>query len=410
MTDLLSREPLVSASPETGQRPLAVSAAFAGLVASGSTLVTCLALALAGWFTSAGGRFGEPRDALRVGADAWLMGLGGHLDLGTTSLTIAPLGLTLLCGYVAFRLGHWAGVSSPVPDDRTLVGGTVLMSAVYAMVVVVTGVLSSVETARPHLAGAVLGALAVSTLAGGLGIARGSGRWDRWAEQAPDGFRVALTGAVAAVLLVVAAAAVTVTVALLVDFGTAANVLSRLHADAGDATMFTVVVAAVVPNAVLLAGSYLLGPGFAVGTGTLVSPTVVTLGPVPAFPLLAALPDEGPTAGWTVALVALPALLGALAAALAHRKAPTSGWDRGAVRGLAGGLLAGLLLACLVRLAGGAVGPGRMADVAAPFTETLPVALAALGLGGLVGGVAMTWRTRRVAARVAAPTTALSDD
>ena len=59
--------------------------------------------------------------------------------------------------------------------------------------------------------------------------------------------------------------------------------------------------------------------------------------------------------------------------------------------------LGGVLVAVLVHLAGGAAGPGRMADVGAPFLDTLAAAVVALGIGSLVGAVAMTWRLRRAA-------------
>ncbi len=60
--------------------------------------------------------------------------------------------------------------------------------------------------------------------------------------------------------------------------------LSRLHADTSGGLLYTVLVAAVAPNAVLLSGSYLLGPGFAVGTGTVVSPVRGRARPRPGVP------------------------------------------------------------------------------------------------------------------------------
>ena len=45
-----------------------------------------------------------------------------------------------------------------------------------------------------------------------------------------------------------------------------------------------------LPNAVIWAIAFTLGPGFAFGTGTVVAPTGSALGTLPAFPLLAALP------------------------------------------------------------------------------------------------------------------------
>ncbi len=139
--------------------------------------------------------------------------------------------------------------------------------------------------------------------------------------------------------------------------------MSRLHTGAGDATVYTGLTATLTPNAVVFTGAYLLGPGFTVGVGTLVSPALVSLGPVPMFPLLAALPDDGPTPAWTAYVVLLPPLVAALAAAWAQRRNPTLRWEEGALRGCVGGVIAGVLLGALALVAGGAVGPGRMADI-----------------------------------------------
>jgi hypothetical protein len=38
--------------------------------------------------------------------------------------------------------------------------------------------------------------------------------------------------------------------------------------------------------------AYLLGPGFAIGSGTLINPAVHRIGEIPAFPLLAAIPTN----------------------------------------------------------------------------------------------------------------------
>jgi hypothetical protein len=182
--------------------------------------------------------------------------------------------------------------------------------------------------------------------------------------------------------------------------------MSRLHTDAGDSTAYTALTATLLPNATIFSAAYLLGPGFAVGTGTVVSPALVSLGPVPMFPLLAALPDDGPTPIWTAYLVALPPLVAAVAAARAQRRLPTLRWLEGAVRGCAGGVLAGVLLAVLAAVSGGAVGPGRMREVGPPVADVLVHAVTAFGVGGLLGGLAMTWWQRRRARAAALDSTA----
>jgi hypothetical protein len=172
-------------------------------------------------------------------------------------------------------------------------------------------------------------------------------------------------------------------------------VLSRLHPDTAGAALYTVVVAGFAPNASLLGGAYLLGPGFTVGTGTIVSPATVALGPLPAFPLLAALPQPGPGPAWATALVGVPVLLAAAASALTLRRFPALGYEGAALRSLGIGLLGGLGVAGAVVLSGGSAGPGRMSDVGAPALDTFVSAGVAVGTGALLGGLVATWWMRR---------------
>ena len=403
MTDLLDprdvRLPSRTPSGDPPLRPLALGAALAGVVASGAVLVGCMALGLVGWFASDAGAHGDTRDAIRVGADGWLVAHGAQLHLATGSVSVTvtavPLGLTLLCLYVAHRLGLWAARTSAVEDTGDLLRGVVVMSGLYGVVALVTAVLAATETAESSLLRAFVGGFLVALVGGGSGILAGSGDVLDWRSRVPETARAVLKGAIAATLLLVAFSAVLLAVALLLDLGSAANVLSRLHADASGGLLYTALVAAVAPNAVLLSGAYLLGPGFAVGTGTLVSPSAVVLGPVPAFPLLAALPAEGSPPGWASALVAAPVVAGAMAAVLVVRRFPAYGFETGAMRGLGSGALGGVVVTVLVAISGGAVGPGRMADIGADLLPTLVAATVAMGIGGLVGGVVTTWWVRR---------------
>ena len=394
MTGTTTRRPIAE-SPADGGRPLAIGAGLAGAFAAGSMLLVCMALGLAGWFASDAGSHGDTRDALRVGADAWLLAHGSQLEMSGMTITIIPLGLTLFCGYVAFRMGRWAGLTSAVEDARGVLLGATVLAGVYGVAATLTAVLASLEQARPHPGFSFVGGFALAFLTGGLGIVAGSGRWEAWKVRVPQSVLAIGSGAVACILLMFAASAILVFVALLLDFGAAANVLSRLHADVAGGLLYTLIVSAVVPNAVLLAGAYLTGPGFMVGAGTIVSPSAVVLGPVPAFPLLAALPDDGPTPEWLIVLVAVPVLIGAVAAASSMRRYPVPNYEVGALRGLVLGALGGSGFGLLAALAGGSVGPGRMSDIGAVVAQTVLAAGVAMGVGGLVGGLATTWWVRR---------------
>ncbi len=397
MTDLLSpprRSPSSPADSPAGRSPL-LSAVAGGLAASGSMLVLSVAVALAGWFGADAGRYGDTRDATRVGADAWLIAHGAGLRLDTATLTVVPLGLTLLCALATVRVGRWVAATAALGAERTdlrpVLTTAGVMATVYALVALGTAILASHPRAESDLLRTTVGAFVLASVAGGAGLLARSGQGRVLVGGLPGWARAVLLGGTSALLATLAASAFLVGSALLLDFGTAATVLSRLHTDGAGGLMYTVVGLLVVPNAVLLGAAYLLGPGFAVGAGTVVSPTAVVLGPLPSFPLLAALPAAGPTPAWTTALVGSPVLLTALAVAAASRTAHAARVDLGALRGLGAGLLAAGLLTVLVLLAGGAVGPGRMADVGGDAWAVLVAASVACGGGGLLGGAAGTW-------------------
>jgi hypothetical protein len=93
----------------------------------------------------------------------------------------------------------------------------------------------------------------------------------------------------------------------------------------------------------------------------------------------------------------LPLLVAAAAAARSQRRMPTLRWDEGAIRGCAGGVAAGIVFGFLAGVAGGAIGPGRMRDVGPLAFDVLVHAITAFGIGGLIGGLVMTWWQRRAA-------------
>ena len=388
------------------RRPLVLLAPLAGAAAAASTLVVCLALGVAGWFLTDAGAHGTPRDGLRVGALGWLMAHGSGVHVAGALVSVMPLGVTLVCAWVTWRMGHRLGdsISGHGPDAQRIADGerdwtvpvaTVLYAAGYLAVAVLTGTLASTAATAPDGSRVVLWSFLLCVALGGPAIAVGSGRAAIWTATLPASV-VAVAAACRRVLrLWLAVSLLAFLVALVTDFDTALNVTSQLHTDTGATVQLVVVCLLVVPNAAVFSGSYLLGPGFTVGTHTVVSPTVVTIGALPMFPLLAALPDTGPTPAWTSALIGAPPLVAAVAAMRAQRDHPTYRWEEGALHGCGGGMLAGALFGFLALLAGGAVGPGRMTDVGPLAGAVLVHAVTAFGIGGLLGGLVATWWQRR---------------
>ncbi len=396
MTDLLSRPSEKNETrAEPGPRPLAVGAALGAAAAALGTLLTCMAVCVVGWFLADAGAHGQTTDALRVGADMWLLGHGSGVDVGGVPVHVVPLTLTALFALAAWRLGRWAAASSaPAEDDRAAALAGVVFSGVYLVITVVVCIVAAGAVATPGLGRAVVGSLVVSAV-GALGLAQGTGYLRTWLDRVPGWVRSIGHGAATGLLLLLAASTILLLVRVVLGLSQAATVLSELHLHPGDYVMYALVTLAVVPNAVLFGAAYLLGPGFAVGAGTVVSPSVVSLGPVPAFPLLSALPDSGPTPAWVIALVAIPVLAAAGGAVRAQRAYGVTAYDSAALRGFGSGLGAALLTTLVIAVSGGAMGTGRMAVIGASVPDVLVAAVASMSLGGLVAGVVTAFVQRR---------------
>lgn len=362
-------------------------AALAGAGVALGGLLLFSAVAVVGWFLADAGAHGDTRDAVRVAADAWLVGHGAHLTLGGVAYGVTPVGLTLLLGLAVWRGARWAVRVSAPEDDRETAYGVGLFVVAYLVVAVVAAVLAGDDGASPSLVRTVLGALLLSGLVGGASVLHATERWslltDRLSGRVDGDDVLRVLGCAAHIVLVVlGAAAVTVLVSLALHAGSVSAMLTAQDLSAGDLLMVGLASVVALPNAALLGVGYLAGPGFALGTGTTVSTGSVLLGPVPAFPLLGALPSSGPAPWWTDALLALPPLLALLAVVRRHRRDAAVDWRHG----LAAGLLAGVVLGLLSGLGGGALGDGRMSQVGTSvLLVTLFLALS-MAAGGLLGG------------------------
>ncbi|MCW2737569.1 DUF6350 family protein [Nocardioides sp.] len=407
MTSLLTR-PDSARTDAARPRPLVLVATLGGVLAALGPLVVLLAVGVIGWFVTDAGVHGAPRDGMRMGALAWLAGHGSGLTVLGARITIVPLGITAISVWSMWRLGHRVGdaVSGHGPDadrisdgerDFTVPIAIATFFAGYAVVAVVVATLAAGSTADPSVPRVLAWTIAMTALVAAPAIAVGSGRAAIWTALMPATVRAgaAVAGAVLSTFLIVSA--LVFLVAFAVSFDDAATVTAQLHPSPGEAVLYALVNAAFGPNAALFAGSYLLGPGFAVGGATVVSPSAVVLGPLPLVPLVAALPAVGTPAGWIGGLMVLPPLTAAVAAFRSLRRRPLT-WDRVALAGCGGGLVAGVGFALLASLSGGAAGPGRMRFVG-PFTRDVLVhGVPACGIGALLGaGVValLVWRAAR---------------
>jgi hypothetical protein len=151
---------------------------------------------------------------------------------------------------------------------------------------------------------------------------------------------------------------------------------------------------AYVPNAVIWAVSYMLGPGFAFGAGTVVAPTGSALGSLPSFPLLAALPSGahgGLPPVLTVAVLALPYVAGVFGGLLMARSAPSPALEVAPLWGFASGALSGAVTGALAAFAGGPLGDGRLSVVGPSGWEVAVIAALEIGIAAAITAGLANW-------------------
>ena len=171
-----------------------------------------------------------------------------------------------------------------------------------------------------------------------------------------------LRGAVAAAAAVLLLASLVAAAAIGLSYARIITLYESLHTEVLGGIAVTLGELAFLPNFVIWTASWLIGPGFALGTGSAVSPLGTQLGPVPAIPILGALPQGDLAFGFVGLLVPLVAafLVGAVLGPDARRIL-----DRRELLLVAViiGVVGGVILGVLAWLSGGAAGPGRLVTV-----------------------------------------------
>ena len=390
MTDLLSRPLLDEGVEPAAARGAVAPAAVSGLTAAGLGLLPITILVLLVWSTD--GRSGSPSgDTLRTAGQAWFLAHHGGLALPAGHLGLVPLGLTLLPALLLVRAGASAARASGVADLRGAVGVTAALTTSYALVAALVGGLMATDAVRPVTAQGVLGAAVLAVLAGGAGVLRGSGLAAAAWAGVPPRLQSLLCATAGGVGVLLAGGAALSAAAVVLSFG---DVLDQ-HRTVAPGLLGGVALLALqlayLPTLVVWGAAYLTGAGFAVGTGTDVSPYGVDLGPLPGLPLLAALPGQPPTAV-AVALLALPVAAGVVAGALLVRHRAALADEIAAAWGALAGLGLGVAMLVIAALAGGPAGPGRMAAVGPSAWQ---VALLVVAETAPAAAVTAWWVSRR---------------
>lgn len=409
-----------------GARSAAVVAALAsGFLAAGLGLGLLAVLVLLLWITSPYPDSG-PGGALHVVADLWLLAHGADLvRTGTRTGTPAPVGLTpLLLTVVPVFLLHRGARDALTPQDgrpqlAPLATGAWVACGYLAVAAGVTGyALAGPLHAAPLSAAVVVPLTVAAATAAGVWSAAGTPavllprRWhpaaaDARAGAAPRAEAAARAGA-AGVVALLGGGALLCAVALVAHAAVAQEHFLSLSTTVSGRLGVFLLALALLPNAAMWAAAYGLGPGFAVGAGSTVTPLAAADYPVqPVFPLLAAVPGEGPGGPLTWAAAAVPVAAGIVVGAFAGRAAaPVAGerepswrwWPTVGVTALAA-LVCGAGTAAVAWLAGGPLGTETLADFGPVWWQ----AGGAAAVWTAVVGVPVALVVRAVRLRDAAP-------
>lgn len=373
---------------EPKESPYLRAAFLAGPLATAIGVLVALVAVLA-----AGATAGSLTEALRVAVRAWLIAIGSGLQVGSTDITLVPIGAWALVAVLVAWTTRWV-LADPVdalPAFVASTGGSVGLLAALGAAAASAGD-TEIGLIRAAVAGFVVGAAGAA-----IGAVSKHGRGaDLWFTVS-ENLRRAVRDAVPAVAAMLIASTVIVVVLLFRNRDRAADLWALIDPGLGGGLVLALACLLALPTAVLWTGAALLGPGFSVGTQTSVDLTGAQLGAVPGFPVLAALPAPGEFSGWVFWLGLVPVLSGAIAGWRADTRG-RPGLTARLVGGAAAGAVAGFLIGVLVGASGGSIGPGRMVEAGPPALTPLLFGVLSIGLGGAIGAALAHYRDLRASA------------
>jgi hypothetical protein len=399
-------------APDPGARParpLVVTGAIAACAAAASGLAVLTTLTAVGWITAPHVGIGSGLGGvLRTAALLWLVAHHvGFTVRGAGRIGMLPLGLVLVPGALLVLAGRWVVRAGAVTQLRHVGYAAIALALPYALLAGALAVASRTAQAAPSVLQAVIASFLLALVAGGLGAARGLAPWSRLAGLMPARPRSIVMGMLGSVAVLVAAGAALAGGSVAVHLPEVRAASDALAPGPAGAALLLLAQLAYVPNAIIWAVAYALGPGFAFGTGTVIAPTGSTIGAVPAFPMLAALPAGALPAGaraagpaWLPVLVlVVPYLAGVFGGIVTVRITPTPTIEAAPLWGFLTGMAAGGLVGLAAAFSGGPLGDGRLAAVGPSGWQVGLVAILEIGVTAALTAGAANWLILRRATR-----------
>lgn len=375
-------------------RPMLMAGGVVAFAAAGGGLAVLATLTLIGWITAPHvGLGGGLAGALRSAGLLWLV--AHHVEVTVHDvgrIGLLPLGLVLLPAALIEKGGRWMTHEGHVTRLLEVGPAAISIALPYALFAGAVAKASGTSVVTPSLWQAVMMGFLIALLASAFGAARGLAPWRKLAGRVPPRPRSVILGVLAALAVLTVCGALLCAISLVVHLDAYQTATAKLSPGIIGSVLLLLASLCYLPNSVIWAICYLLGPGFSFGLGTAVSPAGSALGKVPAFPMLAALPvgDKAAFPAWLGFFVLItPYLAGALAGLMTVRIAPTPSLEAAPLWGLLTGSLAAGVIGFCAKVSGGPLGAGRLASVGPASGEATLVAVLEVGVtAALVAGVA----------------------
>ncbi|WP_433052258.1 cell division protein PerM [Dactylosporangium sp. CS-033363] len=388
--------------------PLALAAVVNSLWAALVSLVPTMLLV---WGLFASDSSGTPLgETLRLGLAGWVLAHWVPLQTGIGPISLAPLGLTAVAAWRVYRAGvhtaraigarahHKRTPWSPWPAARA----GLAIGIVYSALGTLAATLADHRDVDVSLVRAALTFGGFGLVAGSLGAFAEARGIARLAARTPRVLRDATRTGLVAALLVLGAGAATTGMAVAVSGGDASQIIDDYHTGIAGQIGLVIVCGFFAPDVAVWAASYLVGPGFTIGSETFISAAHVSVGTLPAVPLLAGLPST-PATGYAPLLLGLPLLAALIAGWLLARRSlrsdPERSWFPLLGAAVLAGPVAGVVLALVSAAAGGSLGADGLADIGPHAGAVGFVAMFMIAIGALLSTAATKLALRAKKAR-----------
>jgi hypothetical protein len=367
--------------------------AAAGALVLGLVVVELIVLVL--WAADPRSTAGAS-SAVHFAAALWLLAQHGGFATTDAQIGLPPLGLTVLPFLLLMRAGRRV---CDAQEHPVLLPTVAAVAVPYAILTGIVAALAGNSGLHPHIWQAMLGSLVLAAAGVALGAWREMRLWNLApALDLPEPVRIVTTCAAVAGGIVLAGGALVWGISLAVHGSQAAAIMRTLHPGSSGATGLLLASLALVPNAVIWGATVTLGTGFSIGAGSSVGPFGVSVGDVPALPLLAALPHNGIPPWYSGSLMAIPVFAGVVAGVVLVRRMDPCSRFRAAGWGALVGVPVALGAFLLTALSGGPAGPGRLHTVGASPWSSAAAAAVDIGVpAALTAWIFTWWRQRHTA-------------